>query len=44
MSENPVVKDPSIPSIDESLSRLNGRLVGLREHLRNATHGEQPVT
>jgi len=44
MSENPVSKEPTIPSIDDALSRLTGRLNGLKEHLRSATFGEQPVS
>lgn len=33
----------TIPSIDESVARLNGRLQNLLNNLRSATHGEQPV-
>ena len=35
-------KQPTIPSIDDSISRLNGRLYNLLEDLKSATHGEQP--
>jgi len=36
-------KQPTILSIDDSISRLNGRLNGLSENLKSATQGEQPV-
>jgi len=36
-------KQPTIPSIDDSMSRLNGRLYTLLDNLKNATQGEQPV-
>lgn len=36
-------KEASIPSIDERLSGLNGRLTSALSHMKSASHGEEPV-
>ncbi len=37
-----VKKQPTLPSIDDSVARLNGRLYNLLANLKSASVGEQP--